>query len=256
VYAAKRWAVACASESRNPCDRFLFDDWVGADVVDALKSIAERGAERAFPGAAQWGGPTIVDANSGYVMAPAARLRNVYEGDHAVVYTAEDYALYRRVIRNLKRQVERAFGITTTSLHFTAPTFIARLSGLNATWSPASPHDEYWHAHVDRENTAHYDYSGLLYLSDYGRDFDGGLFQFLDPTANTTVEPRRGRLLLFAASSENRHRVHRVTAGLRYVLSFWFTLDPAFAFSDFLDGAMHLRFNDDQDRGSSPRQEL
>ena len=25
-------------------------------------------------------------------------------------------------------------------------------------------HDEYWHAHVDKNNTGHYDYSGLLYV--------------------------------------------------------------------------------------------
>ena len=36
------------------------------------------------------------------------------------------------------------------------------------------------HAHVDKNNTEHYDYSGLLYLSDYETDFTGGMFAFLD----------------------------------------------------------------------------
>jgi len=35
-------------------------------------------------------------------------------------------------------------------------------------------HDEYWQAHVDHDNTAHYHYSGLLYMSSYGKDFSGG----------------------------------------------------------------------------------
>ena len=35
-------------------------------------------------------------------------------------------------------------------------------------------HDEYWHLHVDMNNTAHYHYSGLLYLSTYQTDFTGG----------------------------------------------------------------------------------
>ena len=29
---------------------------------------------------------------------------------------------------------------------------------------PVMALDEYWHAHVDKNNTPHYDYSGLLYL--------------------------------------------------------------------------------------------
>lgn len=37
-------------------------------------------------------------------------------------------------------------------------------------------HDEYWHPHVDRNNTPHYHYSGLLYMSTYKEDFDGGDF--------------------------------------------------------------------------------
>lgn len=35
-------------------------------------------------------------------------------------------------------------------------------------------HDEYWHPHVDRNNTPHYHYSGLLYMSTYDNDFSGG----------------------------------------------------------------------------------
>jgi hypothetical protein len=36
-------------------------------------------------------------------------------------------------------------------------------------------HDEYWHPHVDRNNTPHYHYSGLLYMSTYKEDFEGGI---------------------------------------------------------------------------------
>ena len=35
-------------------------------------------------------------------------------------------------------------------------------------------HDEYWHTHIDRNNTPHYHYSGLLYMSTYEKDFTGG----------------------------------------------------------------------------------
>lgn len=35
-------------------------------------------------------------------------------------------------------------------------------------------HDEYWHPHADMNNTAHYHYSGLLYMSTYEKHFTGG----------------------------------------------------------------------------------
>jgi hypothetical protein len=65
-------------------------------------------------------------------------------------------------------------------LFFTAPTFVTREVGNISHWQPHSMHDEYWHPHVDKNNTAHYDYSGLLYLNDHGVDYDGGMFSFLD----------------------------------------------------------------------------
>jgi hypothetical protein len=62
---------------------------------------------------------------------------------------------------------------------------------------------------VDKNNTAHYDYSGLLYLSEYGKDFEGGLFEFfeVDGRSDTIIEPTPGRLFIFTSGRENPHRV-------------------------------------------------
>lgn len=38
-----------------------------------------------------------------------------------------------------------------------------------------------------------FDYTSLLYLSDYLDDFGGGRFVFMEEGANKTVEPRAGR---------------------------------------------------------------
>lgn len=38
-----------------------------------------------------------------------------------------------------------------------------------------------------------FDYTSLLYLSDYLEDFGGGRFVFMEEGANKTVEPRAGR---------------------------------------------------------------
>lgn len=100
------------------------------------------------------------------------------------------------------------------------------------------------HPHVDKNNTGHYDFSGLIYLSEFGKDFEGGLFEFFssDGTVETVVEPAASRLLIFTSGRENPHRVQKVTAGVRYVLSFWFTCHEQFAFANFLDGKAHRTF--------------
>ena len=147
------------------CDRVVIDDWLPPAEIDALRDIARRGAAAADAAAAS-GGPTIVDINSGFVMAPGARLVNLYQTKSKKPFGSEDYELYRSVIRRLKAEVEAAFP-RASALYFTAPTFLTRLSGENATWEASEPHDEYYQWHVDRENTPHYEFSGLLYLSDY-----------------------------------------------------------------------------------------
>ncbi|RHY97962.1 hypothetical protein DYB35_007145 [Aphanomyces astaci] len=153
------------------------------------------------------GGPTIMDINTGMYSAdhPIRRweftsscigyvkdgngLINLYRQDPPVQFTTEQYTLYRDVIESIRLAIMDEFRLST--LYFTAPTFLTRLIG-NASWVPQEMHDEYWHAHVDKNNTRHYDYSGLLYLADYGVEFTGGLFAFLDKDKNTTVEPARG----------------------------------------------------------------
>ena len=161
-----RRAVPCRTAACSTmCDRVVIDDWLPPAEIDALRDIARRGAAAADAAAAS-GGPTIVDINSGFVMAPGARLVNLYQTKSKKPFGGEDYELYRSVIRRLKAEVEAAFP-RASALYFTAPTFLTRLSGENATWEASEPHDEYYQWHVDRENTPHYEFSGLLYLSDY-----------------------------------------------------------------------------------------
>lgn len=90
-------------------------------------------------------------------------------------------------------------------------------------------------------------------MSDFGRDFEGGRLAFYetvdgddDDAADLigTVEPRRGRFAYFSSGRENPHRVERVTAGTRFVMSMWFTCDERREFKTFLDGKVHRRFGE------------
>ena len=145
-----RRAVPCATTSvcgARPCDRVVIDDWLPPAEIDALRDIARRGAAAADAAAAA-GGPTIIDINSGFVMAPGARLVNLYQAkSKRKPFGGEDYELYRSVIRRLKAEVEAAFP-RASALYFTAPTFLTRLSGENATWEASEPHDEYYQRHA------------------------------------------------------------------------------------------------------------
>ncbi|RLO02800.1 hypothetical protein DYB28_006534, partial [Aphanomyces astaci] len=150
-----------------------------------MRDIADHGMQ----GRSTLGGPTIMDINTGMysVDHPIRRweftsscigyvkdgngLINLYRQDPPVQFTTEQYTLYRDVIESIRLAIMDEFRLST--LYFTAPTFLTRLIG-NASWVPQEMHDEYWHAHVDKNNTRHYDYSGLLYLADYGVEFTGG----------------------------------------------------------------------------------
>ena len=155
VHHARR-PVPCKTTSvcgERPCDRVVIDDWLPPAEIDALRDIARRGAAAADAAAAA-GGPTIIDINSGFVMAPGARLVNLYQAkSKRKPFGGEDYELYRSVIRRLKAEVEAAFP-RASALYFTAPTFLTRLSGENATWEASEPHDEYYQWHAARRSTS------------------------------------------------------------------------------------------------------
>jgi hypothetical protein len=111
------------------------------------------------------------------------------------------------------KQAKREFGVE--KLWLTKPAFFARIDG----GKPARTlHDEYWHPHVDQVQYRSFSYTGLLYLSDYGVDFTGGKFAFIDDGGlhNSTVEPQRGRLLLFTSGThvemKSRYRMYGRTS--------------------------------------------
>ncbi|KAA0157292.1 hypothetical protein FNF27_05019 [Cafeteria roenbergensis] len=200
-------------------------------------------------------GPSIVDVNTGFARHSVLGLQGLYRDlgkkrkptTERFVLNQLHRTLYQRVGRTLESLLTSEFGLS--ELHFSAPTFVARLQG-SAAWRARDVHDEYWHPHVDRNNTAHYHYSALLYLAEGGgEDFSGGEFQFMDPEGNFTVVPRAGRVVIFTSGQEHLHRVRPVTQGVRYAISMWFTCDAAMAMPQFLDGKMHNTFHAKREAG-------
>ena len=241
----------------TPCRRRIVDGLFSEDDITRLHGIAEKGmATRESVG-----GPTILDINTGFIR-DSMGLDNLFSrpaGEE--LFSAEDFAHYGSIIRTLRQAVSDTFDIDDSeNVYFTAPTFITRLDATK-DWKPKEIYDEYWHAHVDRNNTPHYQYSGLLYMSSYGSDFTGGRLTFYntdkydqleaegkvggqyDEARELIMEPRRGRVVIFSSGHENIHRVEPVETGQRFVLSFWFTCNSQKQFEIFLDGQSHIAFS-------------
>ncbi|XP_068119694.1 2-oxoglutarate and iron-dependent oxygenase domain-containing protein 3 [Hyperolius riggenbachi] len=201
----------------------------GRAVTDAVVSLQEaqrllRIAEDGFSLGSSDGGASIMDLHTG-ALSMGKNFVNMYRyyGEKIKeIITEEDFQLYREVKLRIQQKIAQTFDLDASTLYLTKPTFFSRMNSSEAR----STHDEYWHPHIDKVTYGSFDYTSLLYLSDYSRDFGGGRFIFIDEKANSTVEPRTGRLSFFTSGSENVHRVEKVSWGTRYAITISFTCNP------------------------------
>lgn len=208
------------------CGRAVTDAVVSREEAQALRRLAERGLALA----GSEGGASILDLHSG-ALSMGKQFVNIYRffGEQiGEVFTQEDFQLYRDVRRRIQETIAQTFGLDSELLFLTKPTFFSRINCTEAK----TQHDEYWHPHVDKVTYGSFDYTSLLYLSDYGSDFTGGRFIFMDTDGNKTVEPRAGRLSFFSSGSENLHRVEKVSSGTRFAITVSFTCDSAHSIAD------------------------
>lgn len=75
-------------------------------------------------------------------------------------------------------------------------------------------------------------FSASVYLNNYNIDFKGGRFIFTDQQVNRTVEPRKGRVLIYTSGPENRNYIEKVTSGTRYAINIPFTCNKDFALEE------------------------
>uniref|UniRef100_A0A8C4LEQ4 2-oxoglutarate and iron-dependent oxygenase domain-containing protein 3 n=1 Tax=Equus asinus TaxID=9793 RepID=A0A8C4LEQ4_EQUAS len=212
--------------SPRKCGRGVTDAVITRDEARRIRSIAEKGLSLGGSD----GGASILDLHSG-ALSVGRHFVNLYRyfGDKVQnIFSEEDFQLYRDVRQKVQLAIAQAFGISASSLYLTKPTFFSRINSTEAR----TAHDEYWHAHVDKVTYGSFDYTSLLYLSDYLDDFGGGRFVFMEEGANKTVEPRAGRVSFFTSGSENLHRVEKVLWGTRYAVTIAFTCDPDHGIAD------------------------
>ncbi|XP_038066130.1 2-oxoglutarate and iron-dependent oxygenase domain-containing protein 3-like isoform X2 [Patiria miniata] len=227
----RRFNVTCSSDFQSDlkkfkgcaptqCGRVVMDGLISKSEARHLLELAKNGISLGGSN----GGASILDLHSG-ALSKGDSFINIYKylekGELGSVFHEGDFKLYSTVAKKIKRAIAKEFGIRLDKLHLTHPTFFSRMTN-----KPAKTiHDEYWHVHVDKETYETFDYTSLLYLADYQKDFEGGRFIFTDKGSNMTVEPKLGRLSFFTSGSENPHYVERITKGTRYAITVSFTCD-------------------------------
>uniref|UniRef100_A0A3B5AF02 2-oxoglutarate and iron dependent oxygenase domain containing 3 n=1 Tax=Stegastes partitus TaxID=144197 RepID=A0A3B5AF02_9TELE len=220
------YSVQCSEDYENykrypgctpqKCGRAVTDAVVTREEAQVLRRLAERGLALA----GSEGGASILDLHSG-ALSMGKQFVNIYRWESTPCF-------YLNVRGRIQAVIAETFGLNPTLMYLTKPTFFSRINSTAAQ----TQHDEYWHPHIDKVTYGSFDYTSLLYLSDYGSDFTGGRFVFMDQNGNRTVEPRAGRVSFFSSGSENLHRVEKVTWGTRYAITVSFTCDPAHAITD------------------------
>ncbi|MBN3325024.1 OGFD3 protein, partial [Atractosteus spatula] len=236
VVAERVFLVSCSEDYKNykqypdctpqRCGRAVTDSVVNREESAKLKRLAERGLSLGGSD----GGASILDLHSG-ALSMGKQFVNIYRyfGEQIKeVFSKEDFELYRTVRQKIQEVIAQTFSLDPSRLYLTKPTFFSRI---NSTLAKTT-HDEYWHPHIDKVTYGSFDYTSLLYLSDYGTDFGGGRFIFMDTMVNRTVEPRAGRVSFFTSGSENLHRVEKVSWGTRFAITVSFTCNPDYAISD------------------------
>jgi len=232
---AKKEQVAQCTPTK--CGRLILDGLLNEHEIETLRGLAESGTMVMGGGD---GGASILElysstASRGGAFVSLFQLRkNALEsGDIATssaiesVYSDDNLATYYSAKEKVKVAIAAAFGINEELLHLTQPTFFSRLTAKAAK----TAHDEYWHSHVDSNQYPTFDYTALIYLNDYGKDYTGGRFIFEPSTIagvsqEQYMEPKAGRLGTFTSGAENPHRVEKISSGVRYAFTMGFTCNP------------------------------
>ncbi|XP_032776188.1 2-oxoglutarate and iron-dependent oxygenase domain-containing protein 3 isoform X2 [Strigops habroptila] len=126
------------------CGRGVTDAVITREEAERIRRIAERGLSLGGSD----GGASILDLHSG-ALSLGKHFVNLYRyfGDKIQdIFTEEDFALYRDVRQRIQQRIAQAFGINSSSMYLTKPTFFSRINNTEAK----TTHDEYWHPHVDK----------------------------------------------------------------------------------------------------------
>ena len=139
------------------------DNVITMEEVDTMLSILKRGLS--YGGSS--GGASILDLHTG-AMSKGVHFINLYKLESmkklfapraldtyrwvllTFIRGSWNYGNFCFVLRNVREKIQNAlasrFGISSSTIYLTKPTFFSRLTNK----PPLSTNDEYWHPHVDK----------------------------------------------------------------------------------------------------------
>ena len=241
--------IPCIEASSTPCARVYLPSFLDPASTSLLLSLSAS-CFAMTPGGS--GPVTLIDFVSGalswqdqFISAFPLFARN-----HSF-FPLDALSLYLDLTHTLRTHIATTLDLPFP-LYLTRPSFLAQLSSAKPC---VTPHDEYWHPHVDLHQYGSFEFTALVYLSDWGEDFTGGEFVFVDEKeggegrrrvegvevgveGEATVEgvveggvdgeevevrPLRGSVLYFTSGGENVHFVRKLRTGQRSTLTIAFT---------------------------------
>jgi len=141
--------------------------------------------------------------------------------------------IFVRLVERMRRVIAHEYGLdlqTVTPLQ----TFVSCFVGAQ---------DKQGGLHSDESTHAEFHYSCVLYLSTQHMDFEGGTFNFNDPSevvggdrVLTPLSPSRGAAVIFSSGWENMHEVEPLVSGTRFAVPSFFGTHPARPEDEFAPG--------------------
>ena len=210
-----------SSCSPTKCARIVVNEFLSVQQSSSLLKLVQK----ALSYGRSHGGASIFDVHSGTI-SKGNKFVNIYSlhainGEH--IFNSTDFITFHQVEEMVLFRLSNYYGINSNKLYLTSPSFFSEI-----TPRPSQTiHDEYWHTHIDKETYEAFEYTSLVYLSEFEKDFKGGRFIYEKNgiESGLRIRPQRGLLSIFTSGKENPHRVEKVTEGVRYALTLGFTCD-------------------------------
>jgi len=196
---------------------FIFDD----NEADILISLAKKAFEYSKPNN---DGIITFDIVTGQLSnnGKSINLKTHLENGKSI-FSKEEITTFLNLKEKVTNHIRTKFELD--NLYLTKPVVFTKLSSHSKTDKIA----EYWNDQTDEVTWKPTQYSAILQLNTYIKEFLGGRFSFRNADNRTilSIQPKKARLLVFTSGAENEYYQERMLSDDYFTLKLSFTCDPA-----------------------------
>lgn len=211
---------ACADPLCQRCGLELWEAFVTPDeavtLIEHAQAVMSEGKRRADAKKKQKSAATPM------IEEPAEKKKQMIDLSRSALYgTIEGHVLLVKVLERMRRAVSETFDLPLGRVRLSSH-FVSKIT------DQRDLKESSWHCDESSFTTFHF--SGVLWLSTAGEDFDGGLLVFRANETDSSplaIAPRVGRAAFFSSGWENIHRVEPVTKGARWSIPIFVEVVPS-----------------------------